>query len=273
MNVNVNIISKNENMENIKISAVIITLNEEKNIQKCMDSLKDVADEIVVVDSFSTDKTEEICKNYHSVKFLQHKFEGYGQQKNWGNKQCAYDYILSLDADESLSEELKNAILKIKENWQYDVYSVNRLTCFMGRKLTHCLYPDRQLRLFDRRKTQWNENRVHEKIILTKDITRKHINHDILHFANQNIDALMDTLNKYSTLKAQHSFDAGKKPSIAKMIFSPIWAFIRTYILKMGFLDGVSGFVTCVNMAHYRFLKYAKLIELHKTNKESSPLK
>lgn len=256
-------------MDNIKISAVIITFNEEKNIQKCIDSVKDVVDEIIVVDSFSSDKTEEICKKNNDVKFLQHEWKGYGQQKNWGNRQCRYDYILSLDADESLSEELKEAILKIKKDWQYDVYSVNRLTCFQGRKLKHCLYPDRQLRLFDRRKTQWNENKVHEKIIITENIKVKHIHKDILHFANQNIEELVYTLNQYSTLKAQHSFELGKNPSIFKMIFSPIFSFIRTYILKMGFLDGIPGFVTCLNMAHYRFLKYAKLIELHKTNKKS----
>ena len=256
-------------MDTIKISAVIITLNEEKNIQECIDSAKDVADEIVVVDSFSTDKTEEICKN-NGVRFLQHRWEGCGQQKNWGNSQATYDYILSLDADERLSDELKEAILIIKKKWQYDVYSVNRLTYFHDRKIKYGFYPDRQLRLFDRRKTQWNENKVHEKIITEKDVRLKRINKDLIHFTNQNIHEQVDTLNNYSTLSAKYSFDLGKKPSIFKLIFSPTFAFIKSYIFKLGFLDGIFGFFICVNMAYYSYLKYAKRIELYKINKIKS---
>ena len=256
-------------LKNIKISAVIITLNEEHNIQQCIDSVKDVVDEIVVVDSFSTDKTEEICRNNGAV-FLQNKWDGYGKQKNWGNKQAAYDYILSIDADERLSDGLKEAILNIKKNWQYDVYSVNRLTCFNGRKLKYCLYPDRQLRLFDRKKTQWTESKVHETIMINKNIKLKHTNKDILHFANQNIHVLIDTLNEYSTLSMQNGSTFGKNMIYFKLIFSPTFAFIKSYFLKLGFLDGVFGFITCVNMAYYRFLKYAKRIEQYKINKNIS---
>ena len=253
-------------MKNIKISTIIITFNEEHNIQECIDSVKTVADEIIVVDSFSTDKTETICRN-NGIVFLQNKWEGYGKQKNWGNKKAAYDYILSIDADERLSDELKNAILNIKKDWQYDVYSVNRLTCFNGKKLKHCLYPDRQLRLFDRRKTQWSESPVHEKIIIDKNIKLKHINKDILHFANQNIHVLIDTLNEYSTLSVKNSSKLNKNRIYFKLVFSPSFAFIKNYFFKLGILDGVFGFITCVNMAYYRFLKYAKQIEQHKTNK------
>ena len=253
-------------MNNIKISAVIITLNEERNIQDCIDSVKDVADEIVIVDSFSTDKTEEISLN-RGVKFLQHEWCGYGQQKNWGNAQASYDYILSLDADERLSDGLKKAILEVKKNWQYDVYSFNRLWYFHERKLKHSLYPDRQLRLFDRRKTQWNENRVHERVMTGKGITLKRINQDIFHFAETNLHGLVDTLNSYSTLSAQHSFDLGKKPNFFKLIFSPVFSFVHNYFFKLGFLDGFYGLAICIVMAHYTFLKYAKRFELHKTNK------
>ena len=255
-------------MDSIKISAVIITLNEEKHIQECIDSVKDVVDEIVVVDSFSVDKTEEICRN-NGVRFLQHQWEGYGRQKNWGNKQASYDHIFSLDADERLSDELKEAILIIKNKWQYYVYSVNRLTYFHGRKIKYGFYPDRQLRLFDRRKTQWNENKVHEKIIIEKGVKLKHINEDIIHFANKNIHEMVDTLNYYSTLSAQDSFDLGKRPSIFKLIFSPTFSFIKSYVIKLGFLDGIFGFSICVNMAHYTFLKYAKRIEFYEINKRN----
>ena len=253
-------------MDYVKISAVIITLNEEKNIQACIDSVKDVVDEIVVVDSFSTDKTEEICRN-NGVRFLEHEWEGYGKQKNWGNQQATYDYILSLDADECLSIELKETILTIKKQWKYDIYSFNRLTYFHGRKMKYCfLYPDRQLRLFDRKKTQWFDHMVHEKLITGKGITVRHVPNDIIHFGEQNIHEFVDTLNYYSTLSAQYSFDLGKKPSIFKLIFSPTFSFIKNYFFKLGFLDGFWGFVICLNYAHYSFLKYAKLFELYKTN-------
>jgi len=251
-------------MERIKVSAVIITLNEENNIQECIDSVRDVVDEIVVADSFSTDKTEEICRK-NGIRFLQHHWEGHGKQKNWANCQASYDYILSLDADERISDGLKEAISAIKKRWLSDVYSVNRLTYFHGRKIRYGFYPDRQLRLFDRRKAQWNST-FHDRIIINKGIKLKHINKDILHFANKNIHELVDTLNNNSTLFAQDRIDLGK-PSIFKLIFSPIFSFIKTYFLKLGFLEGVFGLIICVNMAHYRFLKYAKRIEYYKTKK------
>ena len=252
-------------MNNVKISAVIITLNEEENIQECIDSVKDVVDEIVVVDSFSTDKTEEICRN-NGVKFLQHKWEGHGRQKNWANSHAAYDYILSLDADERLSAGLKDAILAIKNNWQYDVYSFNRLTYFHGRKIKYGCYPDSQLRFFDRRKAQWNST-FHDRIVVNKGVKVKRIRKDILHFANQDIHQLVDTLNSNSTLFARDRINLGK-PSFFKLIFSPTFAFINTYIFQLGFLEGIFGFVICVNKAHYRFLKYAKRFEQYKTNKQ-----
>ena len=252
-------------MDSIKISAVIITLNEEMNIQECIDSVKDVVDEIVVVDSFSTDKTEEICRN-NGVIFLQHAWEGHGRQKNWANEQASYDYILSIDADERLSDHLQKAILNIKKEWQYDVYSVNRLTYFHGRKMKHGFYPDRQLRLFDRRKAQWNKT-FHDRILIGKGSTLKHTNRDIIHFANKDIHQLVDTLNNNSTLFARDRADLGK-PSYLKLIFSPTFSFIKTYIFKLGFLEGVFGFIICMNMAHYRFLKYAKRIEHYKTKKQ-----
>jgi len=240
-----------------QISAVIITYNEEYNIQECIDSLKDVVDEIIVVDSFSTDKTEEICKN-SEVRFLQHEWKGYGKQKNFGNTQVSYDFILSLDADERLSDGLKDAILEIKKNWQYDVYSFNRMTYFQRRKIKYISYPDCQLRLFDRRKTQWNENMVHEGLIIDKTITVKRIKKDIIHYSYQNIHDQIERLNSYSTLSAGNNFERGKKSGIFKLIFSPTLVFIKSYFFRLGFLDGFFGFVICFNAAYYNFLKYAK---------------
>jgi glycosyltransferase involved in cell wall biosynthesis len=250
-------------MNCIKISAVIITLNEEKNIQGCIDSVKDVVDEIIIVDSFSTDKTEEICRN-SGVIFFQNGWEGYGQQKNWGNSHASYDYILSLDADERLSDGLKNTICDIKKNWQYDIYSFNRLWYFHGQKLKYSFYPDRQLRLFDRRKTQWNDKMIHESIITGKGITVKHIHRDIIHFSYKNSHEQTETLNYYSTLSAMYYIKLGKKSNFFKLIFSPPFSFIKNYFVKLGFLDGFAGLAICLNFAHYTYLKYAKHIELYK---------
>ena len=132
----------------IKLSCAIITLNEERNVARCIESLAGIADEIVVIDSGSTDATEAICRSY-GVKFIQHDFEGYVEQKNFAVSQCAFEYILSLDADELLSEELKESISEIKNNWDKDGYSFNRLTNYCGKWIRHCgWYPDRKLRLF-----------------------------------------------------------------------------------------------------------------------------
>ena len=139
----------------VKVSAVIITYNEERNIKRCLDSIVGVADEIVVVDSYSTDRTEEICKAYH-VKFIQHRFFGHIQQKNWAILQATSPYILSLDADEALSDELRLSILKAKKNWTHDGYYFNRLTNYCGKWIRHTSwYPARKLRLWDSRKGSW----------------------------------------------------------------------------------------------------------------------
>ena len=137
------------------ISAVIITYNEEKNLERCIESVRDIADEIVIVDSFSTDRTKEICKKYE-LHFIEHKFEGHIQQKNWAITQAKYPHILSLDADEVLSDRLKESIREVKENWTHDGYYFNRLTNYCGKWIRHCgWYPDRKLRLWDSRKGRW----------------------------------------------------------------------------------------------------------------------
>src|SRR3954466_10005620 len=138
-----------------KLSAVIITLNEERNLSRCLQSLQGIADELVVVDSFSSDKTEEISKSF-SAKFIQHKFEGHIEQKNYALAQTSFDFVLSLDADEALSDELKSSIKSIKENWQHDAYEMNRLTNYCGQWIKHSSwYPDKKVRLFKKTAGKW----------------------------------------------------------------------------------------------------------------------
>ena len=150
----------------VKLSVVIITFNEEKNIARCLESVKDIADEIVVVDSFSKDKTEEICRGY-GVKFIEHKFEGHIEQKNYASSQATYQHVLSLDADEALSDELKESIIKVKNDWNGYGYSMNRLTNYCGKWIHHCgWYPDTKIRLMDKSKGKWDGDNPHDQFIM-----------------------------------------------------------------------------------------------------------
>ena len=251
----------------VQISGVIITFNEEKNIERCLKSLEGVVDEVVVLDSFSTDRTEEICQK-NNVKFLQHEFDGHIQQKNRAKDMAAYDYVLSLDADEALSEKLKVAILSAKENWQYDGYSFNRLASYCGKWIKHSWYPDPKLRLWDRKKGQWGGMNPHDTFVMNKDTTTTHLQGDLLHYSFYTIEEHIQQINKFSTISAQTYYMKGRRGSVCALLFRPFWRFIRDYFFKLGFLDGFYGFVVCRNTAHEVFLKYSKLRHLYKINDE-----
>ena len=167
-----------------QLSVVIITFNEEKNIARCLESVKEIADEIVVLDSFSKDRTKEICASF-GVKFYEHAFDGHIQQKNRAITYASHPHILSLDADEALDETLKNSILEVKKNWTHDGYYMNRLTNYCGHWVKHCnWYPDTKMRLWDSRKGSWTGINPHDKYELTRgDKNTKHLKGDILHYS------------------------------------------------------------------------------------------
>ncbi len=247
------------------LSVVIITFNEERNIERCILSVKEIADEILVVDSFSTDRTGEICKR-HGVRFVQHAFEGYIEQKNWAKDQARYDLVLSLDADESLSDELRDSIVEVKDNPVYEGYYFNRLTSYCGKWIRHCgWYPDRKLRLWDRRKGLWKGENPHDEFFLEAGAQKKHLKGDLLHYSFYTVDQHLATINKFSSIKARVMYDKGIRPSWLAMMFSPAFKFFRDYIIKLGFLDGYFGYLICRNSAYSNFLKYAKLKAIYKT--------
>ncbi len=247
----------------IKLSVVIITFNEEKNIERCLLSVKDVADEIVVVDSFSKDNTKKICEK-HQVRFIEHRFEGHIEQKNWAITQASNPYILSLDADESLTKELAEKINEIKQNWQFDGYSFNRLTNYCGKWIKHCgWYPDIKLRLWDSRKGSWTGINPHDKYELTGNSV-KHINEDILHYSYYSISDHIKQVNYFTDIAAEAAVKKGKKSSVFKIIVSPVVKFFRDYFFKLGFLDGYYGFVISMISSHATFLKYVKIKQLQK---------
>ena len=250
------------------ISAVIITFNEEKNIARCLNSLKGLADEIIVVDSFSTDNTREICKE-HQVKFIEREFISYSDQKNWANSQTQYQYVITLDADEALSDALKNSILSEKDTLKYDAYSFKRLTNFCGKWIKHTgWYPDKKIRIFNKNKIKWDNKIIHEDLLFdSNDIKIKQLEGNLLHYSYYTIDEHIRQINKFSSLKAEALFKKGKKASCIKIFLDPIATFFRLYLIRMGFLDGFYGFVISVNSAHSTFLKYTKLKSLYKQKK------
>lgn len=247
-----------------KLSVVIITYNEEKNIASCLESVQGVGDDIVVVDSYSTDKTEEICKSY-DVRFIQHKFDGHIEQKNWATTQAKYPHVLSLDADEALDDTLKKSIASIKNDWKQDGYYMNRLTNYCKKWVHHCgWYPDTKLRLWDSRKGKWGGTNPHDKYELFEgDKKTQHIKGDILHYSYYTIEDHYKQVHYFTDILAKAQFEKGEKASIIQLALSPVVKFIRDYIVKLGILDGATGFTICRISAYATYLKYKKLRALN----------
>jgi len=251
-----------------ELSAVIITLNEEKNIGRCIDSLIDVADEIIVVDSGSEDGTKEICRE-KGARFEFHEWEGYIEQKNYANSIAKYDHILSIDADEALSEELRSSILEVKKHFDADAYEMNRLTNYCGKWILHGgWYPDRKLRLFHRDKFEWGGERIHERIVKkTENTLVTKLKGDILHYSYYDIAQHITQANHFTDMTAALAMEKGKNAGMLKIIFSPLVKFIRDYFIRFGFLDGYYGYVVCRISAQATFMKYAKIRQMKRDKK------
>lgn len=249
-----------------KISGVIIAFNEEKYISKCLESLQDVVDEIVVIDSFSTDKTLEICQEY-GARVIQRAFIGFTDQKNFANDQAQFDYVLSLDADEALSDDLKISIKRLKPTLNAEGYSFNILNSYCGQWIHHSnWYPGTKIRLYNKHKSQWySPTNIHETIKLDnpKDVVK--LQGDLLHWAYDNYSEHHLKIDSYTTLAAvNYVKNKSKKISYIKVFINPFWKFFKNYFFKKGFLDGFQGFVICSMAGYSTFLKYIKIIELQK---------
>jgi glycosyltransferase involved in cell wall biosynthesis len=244
----------------VSISAVIITFNEERNIRRCLESLDGIADDIVVVDSFSNDKTKEICLSY-GVRFIEHVFEGHIEQKNWAITQAKYPHILSLDADEALDQTLKKKIIEVKNNWNADGYSMNRLTNYCGHWIRHCgWYPDTKLRLWDARKGNWSGTNPHDKYeLFDKNAKIIHLKGDILHYSYYTLSDHYKQVEYFTTILAKAQYEKGKKAPFIILVLSPVVKFIKDFIIKKGFLDGRIGFRICRISAFATYTKYKKL--------------
>lgn len=246
----------------MKISATIITLNEERNILRCLQSLDGVADEIIVLDAFSTDKTKEIC-HAQGVRFEQREWVGYSASKNYLNSLAQYDYILSLDADEALDSELREAILKVKNIDNPGVYSLNRLTNYCGKWIKHSgWYPDVKVRLFPAEGSYWEGAHVHEELVVPKGLEEKQLPGHLEHYSYYSFKDHRERADKYSALTAIKMHEKGKKATVLKPYLSALGRFISMYFIKAGFLDGKMGFKIAWISAQSNVFKYKELRRL-----------
>ena len=252
----------------MKISAVIIAGNEEQNIGDAILSL-DWADEVLVVDSESTDKTVEISTSL-GARVIVRRWNGFSEQKQFGVGEAANDWIFSLDADERVSGELAKEIRQIKSNKkEAAAYKMRRLTYYMGRAIRHSgWYPDWQVRLFDRRKARWSSAPVHESVKVFDGPAPDVLKGEILHYTVDNARHHHRKIGeRYAPLAARQMFDRGVTTSRLRIVSVGPIAFLTTYVLKRGFMDGFAGFCIARFAAHYAFMKHLCLWELQHVNK------
>jgi len=253
----------------VKISACIIAFNEEKNISEAIESVS-WADEVLVIDSESTDDTREIAESL-GAKVITEKWRGFSKQKQFATDIAENNWIFSLDADERVSEELKNEILNLKtqpENTLADGFRIARLTFYMNRPIRYSgWYPDWQLRLFNRRKGKWKDILIHESFEMNENAKIEKLNNDIFHYSVENAAHHHRMIGeRYAPLAAKQMFQFKKKTTALKIATVSFTTFFQTYILKGGFLDGLAGFCIARFAAHHSFLKHLLLYEMQQNN-------
>lgn len=256
-----------------EISAVVITLDEEKNIERCLDSLSLVADEIIVVDSFSTDRTVELCSRYNKIRIIKNRFEGYIQQKNFAISQTKYPVVLSLDADESLSEELAESILKVKNDWEYDGYICSRINNYCGKWIKYTSwYPDKKLRLWDKQKGSWKGLNPHDRVEMKKGSRVMLLAGSIRHYSYNSISEHISQVNRFTDISAVSYHSNGIKSGYLKIILNPLWKLFKELIVKKGILGGYYGLVISAILSFETFLKYVKIMQIdHDKRNKISP--
>jgi len=245
-----------------ELSVVIITYNEEANIGRCIDSVTKIANDIVVVDSFSTDRTKEIVLS-KGARFVEHAFEGHIQQKNWAITQAKYPFILSLDADEELSPTLARSVRAVKESGSREGYTMNRLNYFCGKPIKTCgWYPDRKLRLWNSEKGKWEGNNPHDRFVMTTKQKIKTLKGDLNHYTYPTKEAFKQQIDKFSTISANHLKHKKSLVLYFKLMFSPPLKFLKTFIIRGGFKEGLLGIYICFQQSREVALKYKKAIAL-----------
>ena len=247
----------------MKLSVAMITLNEERILEKTLHSVKEIADEIIIVDSGSTDNTENIAKKY-GAKFFVEKWKGYGPQRNSAIDKCSNKWILNIDADEEISKELQEKIKEIKEQENSEkVYSINFVSVCFGKKIKHGGWSNSyRIRLFTKDSGRFNDNMVHEEFI-TNEKTY-YLKEPIYHHSYISLEDYFTKFNRYTTEGAIEYYKKGKKSNFFQIALNPIFKFLRMYFIRLGFLDGKEGFLLACTSSMYTMVKYYKLSEIYR---------
>lgn len=250
------------------LSVVIITFNAERCLDACLQSVR-WADEIVLVDSGSTDDTLAIAVRF-GARVITEPWRGFGRQKQFAVELARNDWVLCVDADERVSDELATSVREVLNSASLSGYQMARCNRFLGRWLRHGEgYPDWNLRLFDRRRGRWADVPVHEHVIVDGEVGQ--LRGELLHESQDTLAAYLEKQNRYTSLQAQHLFERGVKPSVRRLVLSPWLRFVKFYILRSGFRDGVAGFVHITIGCFNSFMKYAKLLEYHHSRRAPAP--
>jgi glycosyltransferase involved in cell wall biosynthesis len=250
------------NKERPTLSAIVIALNEEKNIQRCLESLA-WTDEIILVDSGSTDRTKELASKYTN-KIFDFEWNGFGRSKEYVKSKASGKWVLSIDCDEVISDKLKDEILtEIDSSEKLDGYFIPRKSNFLGKWIKHSgWHPDYILRLFKKDRGSFTPDKVHEKVIVNGLVG--YLKNEILHYTDPDLEHYLAKLNQYTTVSASEMHQQGKRGNVFDITFRPAGTFFKMYFLKAGFLDGVEGFLLAFCSAFHVFFKYAKLWHLNK---------
>lgn len=249
----------------MKLSGVIITFNEARNIRRCLHSLQDVCDEILVLDSFSTDQTEEICQEF-GARFETNAFEGHIQQKNEALRRATHPWVLSLDADEALSETLKNSILELKASSPAPAaFQMNRLTNYCGTWIKHSgWYPDTKVRLVFKEMAHWGGVNPHDQLLPDTGLSVQHLEGDLLHYSYYTKEDHFNQIAYFSQIAAKELYIKKVSSSWPKIILKVTAQFIKSYFIKLGFLDGLAGWQIATRSAFATYQKYSLLRKLWK---------
>ena len=249
-------------MHKLPLSVAIISYNEEDNIEKTLSAVSDIASEIIVVDSGSTDRTVEIAKSFGAEVFVE-EWKGFREQKNSALKKCSHEWILFLDCDEVVSQELKKSIINAVKQPFAGGYMINRKTVYLGKPLNHAWQPDWNLRLVRKSANpRWEGGDIHEYLVIDGKASK--IYGFLYHYSYRDIKDHFTKVVNYSYIAAQEMHKKGKKSKMRKIFLNPLASFIREYILKKGFLDGIRGLIVAVSATYYSFLKYIYLWEMEK---------